>query len=61
MSGLAILITLGGAWVISPLLLKMPALPNRGQRASNVWINLPTFDPTRCDGGQPPDAPNAAG
>jgi len=44
MSGLAILITLV-ALVIFTLLLKMQHWPNRGQ-AFNVWINLPTFDPT---------------
>jgi len=44
MTGLAILITLV-ALVIFALLLKMQHWPNRGQ-AFNVWINLPTFDPT---------------
>ena len=44
MSGLAILITLV-ALVIFSLLLKMQHWPNRGQ-PFNVWINLPTFDPT---------------
>lgn len=44
MAGLAIFITLT-ALVIFALLLRLQHWPNRGQ-AFNVWVNLPTFDPT---------------
>jgi hypothetical protein len=44
MAGLAVFIALT-ALVIFALLLRMQQWPNRSQ-AFNVWINLPTFDPT---------------
>ena len=44
MAGLAIFITLT-ALVIFALLLRLQHWPNRGQ-PFNVWVNLPTFDPT---------------
>ena len=44
MAGLAIFTTLC-ALVIFALLLRLQHWPNRGQ-AFNVWVNLPTFDPT---------------
>lgn len=44
MAGLAMFIALT-ALVIFALLLRLQHWPNRGQ-AFNVWINLPTFDPT---------------
>ena len=44
MAGLAMFITLA-ALAIFALLLRLQHWPNRGQ-AFNVWINLPTFDPT---------------
>jgi hypothetical protein len=44
MGGLAIFIALT-ALVIFALLLRLQQWPNRSQ-AFNVWINLPTFDPT---------------
>lgn len=44
MAGLAVFITLF-ALVIFSMLLRLHQWPNRAQ-AFNVWINLPTFDPT---------------
>jgi hypothetical protein len=44
MAGLAVFIALA-ALVVFSLLLSMQQWPNRGQ-AFNVWVNLPTFDPT---------------
>ena len=44
MAGLALLVMLGGLAIFG-LLLRMRQWPNRGQ-AFNVWVNLPTFDPT---------------
>lgn len=44
MAGLAMFIMLG-ALVIFSLLLRLQQWPNR-DRPFNVWINLPTFDPT---------------
>lgn len=44
MAGLAVFVTLMALMVFS-LLLRLHQWPNRGQ-AFNVWINLPTFDPT---------------
>lgn len=44
MAGLAIFVMLS-ALVVFALLLRMQHWPNRGQ-PFNVWVNLPTFDPT---------------
>ena len=44
MAGLAVLITLLSLFVFATLL-RLEHWPNRGT-AFNVWINLPTFDPT---------------
>ena len=44
MAGLAIFITLCALAIFS-LLLRLQHWPNRGQ-PFNVWVNLPTFDPT---------------
>ncbi|MBL4627840.1 MAG: hypothetical protein JKY00_07355 [Roseicyclus sp.] len=44
MSGLAVLVTLVSLFLFSALI-RLEHWPNRGT-AFNVWINLPTFDPT---------------